>query len=229
MYFGIPRICATALLLSLLSGVALGGEPAETSHDGLVRVKSPNVELLYTRPGANLSSYKRVALLDCYVAFRKNWQRDQNTSGLRIDSADMARIKKSLAEEFRKIFVDELQNKGGYEIVTEAGDDVLILRPAIIDLDITAPDVMTAGMGRTFATSAGAMTLYIELFDGASGEILARAADREQARDMGQMTWQSSLTNRMEAEKLLRKWAALARAALDRARASGADQPQSQN
>ncbi|MBK6286917.1 MAG: DUF3313 domain-containing protein [Pseudomonadales bacterium] len=227
MHFGIPRICATTLLLCLLSGAASGGEPAETSYDGLERVKSPNAQMLYTRPGADLSSYKRVALLDCHVAFRKNWQRDQNSSGLRIGSADMERIKKNLAEEFRKIFVEELQDKGGYEIVTEGGDDVLILRPAIIDLDITAPDVMTAGRSRSFATSAGAMTLYIELFDGASGEILARAADREEARDMGRMTWQTSLTNRTEAEKMLRKWAALARAALDRARASGADQAQS--
>ncbi len=152
MHFGIPRICATTLLLCLLSGAASGGEPAETSYDGLERVKSPNAQMLYTRPGADLSSYKRVALLDCHVAFRKNWQRDQNSSGLRIGTADMERIKKNLAEEFRKIFVEELQDKGGYEIVTEGGDDVLILRPAIIDLDITAPDVMTAGRSRSFAT-----------------------------------------------------------------------------
>ena len=36
----------------------------------------------------------------------------------------------------------------GYAITTEAGDDVLVLRPAIIDLDITAPDTRTPGRSR---------------------------------------------------------------------------------
>lgn len=226
MRYDIVRFCFATVLLTLLSGAASCGEPAETSFDGLVRVKSPNADLLYTRPGATLSGYKRIALLDCHVAFRKNWQRDQNTSGIRVSNADMEKIKKNLAEEFRKIFVAELQDKGGYQIVTEGGDDVLILRPAIIDLDISAPDVMSPGRSRSFATSAGDMTLYIELFDGASGEILARVADREQARDMGRMTWQTSLTNRNEAEKIMRKWATWAREALDRARTSVDTQPQ---
>jgi hypothetical protein len=39
---------------------------------------------------------------------------------------------------------------------------------------------------------------------------------------MGFMTWQSSVTNRSEADRMLKKWAGLARAALDRARASTA-------
>jgi hypothetical protein len=155
------------------------------------------------------------------VAFKKNWQREQNDSGLRVSSADMERIKKNLAEEFRKVFTEEL-TAGGYAITTDSGEDVLIIRPAIIDLDVTAPDPMSAGRSRTFSTSAGGMTLYVELFDGATGEILARAADRAQARDMGFMTWQSSVTNRSEADRMLKKWAGLARAALDRARASTA-------
>ena len=78
-------------------------------------------------------------------------------------------------------------------------------------------------MDRSFSTSSGAMTLYIELLDGATGQIIARAADREQARDMGVMMWQNSVTNRAEADRILRKWADAARAALDRAHAATGD------
>lgn len=213
----IQRKLLMGLILCAFANVAFGAKPPETSYDGLVLTPSKNVEMLYTRPGATLAPYNKIALLDCFVAFKKNWQRDQSRSGIRVSSSDMERIKKSLAEDFRKIFSEEL-GKGGYTLTDTAGEDVLILRPAIIDLDITAPDTMTAGRSRSFSTSAGAMTLYIELFDGATGEILGRAIDRRAARDKGYMTWQTSVTNRAEADRMLRKWAELARKGLDNAR-----------
>lgn len=215
-------ICAAVFCAAFATTTAAAEAPPQTTHDGLVLVPSKNVQLLYARPGASLAGYKRVAILDCFVAFRKNWQRDQNDGTLRVTSSDMTRIKNALSKEFHKVFVDEFQNKGGYEVVEEAGEDVLLLRPAIINLDVTAPDTMSAGRGRSFATSSGEMTLYLEVYDSSSGEILARAVDREQARDNGRMMWQSSVTNRAEADRLLRKWASLARAALDQAAAAPA-------
>ena len=42
----------------------------------------------------------RVALLDCEVAFKKNWQRDQNqTSAFRVTKKDMDEIRVKLAGE----------------------------------------------------------------------------------------------------------------------------------
>ncbi len=221
-------ILLSAMLLWGLSGAATAAQPQpeQTTADGLRLTPSKNVELLYTRPGASLAAYKRVALLDCYVAFRKDWQHDQNDTGIRVTAADMERIKKNLAAEFQKVFTDELA-KGGYTLATEGADDVLILRPEIVDLDVAAPDTMSPGMGRTFSTSAGSMTLYLELYDGATGQIIARAFDRANARDMGIMMWQSSVTNRAEADRQLRKWAELARKALDNAHAAAGSAPPS--
>ncbi len=204
--------CA-ALLVSALS---LAAEPPAVSHDGLELVPDAKAQLLYRRPGATLAGYTKVALLDCTVAFRKNWQRDQSSSGQRVSSADMDRIRKSLAEEFRKVFTEEL-GKGGYAITEQTGDDVLVLRPAIVDLDVTVPDLKSAARGRSFSTTSGQMTLFMELYDGGTGEIIARAVDRQKARDNGRMMWQNSVTNRAEADRVLRKWAVLGREALDRA------------
>ncbi len=216
----LPRsILATvfACAAMLASALALAADPPSVSHDGLELVKSAKVQTLYRRPGATLSGYTKVALLDCEVAFRKNWQRDQSSSGQRVTSADMDRIRTSLAADFRKVFTEEL-GKGGYAITDQAGDDVLVLRPAIVGLDVTSPDVRNAGRSRSFSTSAGEMTLLVELFDGATGEIIARAIDRQTARDTGRMMWQSSVSNRAEADRMLRKWAVLARESLDGAR-----------
>jgi hypothetical protein len=203
--------------LSLLATVpALGAEelPA-VSHDGLELRKGKVATVVYVRPDVDFSRYQRIAILEPAVAFRKDWKRDQERSGKRIAQEKMDEIRAGLAAEFMKIFTDELQNKGGYEIVTTGGDDVLVLRPAIIDLDITAPDTMTAGRGYTLSESAGAMTLYLELFDSVTSQILARAIDRETSRGMGRIQWQNSVTNKAEADRILRRWASALRAALD--------------
>ncbi len=218
------RFPFVALLLSALIpfAAARGAEAPAVSHDGLELVKSKKVDTLYRRPGATLAPYKQVALLDCEVAFRKNWQRDQASEGTRITSADMDRIRKTLAGDFRKAFTEEL-GKGGYTITDQPGEDVLVVRPAIIGLDIAAPDVLTAGRSRSYATTAGEMTLYVELYDGATGEIIARVVDRRKGRDEGRMMWQNAITNRAEADRMLHKWAALARESLDEAKAGGAN------
>lgn len=209
-------VMAGLLLASATLALAKDDLP-DMSHDGLERVPSEKVQVVYRRPGVDFSQYKRVALLDCQVAFRKNWQREHSSLGLRVTSKDMERIKQGLADDFRAIFTEELQKNSGYPLVTEAAEDVLVLRPAIVNLDVAAPDVMTAGRSRSFATSAGEMTLYLELYDSVSGEILGRVIDAKEARDSGYMQWQTSVSNRAEAERMLRKWAVLARQGLDRA------------
>lgn len=194
-------------------------EPPEETYDGLKRVQDSKVALAYVKPNADFSAYSKLLITDCYVAFKKNWQRDQNrdrTMGSRrISDTDMERIKGNVAQLFRDVFVEELDAEGGYQVVDEPGEDVLLIRPAIIDLDITAPDTMQAGRSRTYVSSAGAATLYIELYDSVSGEILARAVDRKAGRDYGRMQWSSSVSNSAEAKRVLRRWAGLLRQGLD--------------
>lgn len=201
----------------LLSGVALAKKedlPA-VSHDGLELRKGKVADAVYVRPGVDFSVYKRFAILECPVAFSKDWQRDRQRGAMRVSQKDMDEMKANLSAEFLKIFTDELQDKGGYSIVTEGAEDVLILRPAIIDLEVSATDSMTAGRSYTLSESAGGMTLYLEIFDSVTGQILARAIDRGEDRGMGQIEWQNSVTNKAEADRILRRWASALRARLD--------------
>jgi hypothetical protein len=54
---------------------------------------------------------------------------------------------------------------------------VLIVRSAIINLDVEAPDTMQAGMNGTVAASAGQMTLYAELYDSVSNQMIGKVMD----------------------------------------------------
>ncbi len=198
-------------------------EVPEVTHDGLHLLPDTKVAIAWVKPDADFSGYQRVMILDAYVAFRKGWLRDQNRGSIhRITNSDVERIKGDVAELFHETFVEVLGEKGGYPVAETADADVLLLRPAIIDLDATAPDVETTGRSYTFAASAGAATLYLELYDSVSGEILARAIDRKAANHPGDiMRWANKVSNRAEAKRVIAGWARLLRDRLDEIHGKG--------
>ena len=200
-------------------------ELPEVTADGLHRVPDSKLAIVYAEPGADLGPYNRVSILQAHVAFKKNWARDQRSSSaqaLRINSRDIEKIKDNLSAEFHEVFKNAL-TEAGYEVTDEVADDVMIVRPAIINLDVNAPDTMSAGRSTTFTSSAGEMTLYIELYDSVSGDIIAKALDRRFDRNSGIYTWTNSVTNKAAANRILKGWAGVLVDALNEARAYDAD------
>lgn len=191
----------------------------ETSHDGLQLKKHTRHSAVYVKPGETLDGYDKIAMTDVFVSFKKNWQRNYNddVAGLdgRVSDKDMEAIKKRLANEFKVVFTKELQDKGGYQIVTDSAKDVLILRPAIINLVVNAPDVRTAGMETTFIASAGEMTLYLELYDSMTSDLLARVIDAEGDQEGGMAHMGGRVENKAAADRILRRWADTLRKRLD--------------
>jgi hypothetical protein len=213
----------TAVLLtfaSLSAGLFAKEELPEVTEDGLQRVHDSKMAVVYTQPGATLAGYTEVILLDAQVAFKKNWERDQRSMSTlnRLNSKDIEAIKTRLATEFNVVFSKTL-TEGGYPVVTEAGDHVLLIRPAIINLDVNAPDKPTAGMSRTYTSSAGEMTLYVEIYDSVTGDLIAKALDRKGDNRNGQFyTWTNSVTNKAAADRILKGWAQILLQALNEAR-----------
>jgi hypothetical protein len=65
-------------------------------------------------------------------------------------------------------------------------------------------------------TSAGAATLYLELYDSVSGDIIGRAADRQAIRSASDgISWRNRATNSADARRMFRRWANLLRSFLD--------------
>jgi hypothetical protein len=196
-------------------------DPPAVSEDGLQLRKSTKTRLVYVRPGASLARYRRVVILDPLVEFEKDWQKDYNrsVSGLegRVSDKDVERMKRDLAAGFKKVFTKELQEKGGYEVVGVAAPDVLVLRPALINVEVNAPDLMTPGFGATVVRSAGQMTLYLELWDSTTNTILARVLDAKADSDSFAER-ASRVTNAAAADRILRGWASELRGHLDAAR-----------
>lgn len=179
-----------------------------TTFDGLVAIEGARIHAAYIDPNADFSVFRNVAILEPHVAFRSNWQRDQNRSRSRnVRASDMDRIKEDVAALFKSVFTEQLE-AAGYDVVNYSGEDVMILRPAIVDLDVTAPDVRTAGRSTSFSANTGAATLFVELFDSVTGDIIGRAADRRSASSGGGFATRSNrVTNLAEARREFRAWA----------------------
>ena len=220
-----PVFLARSLLITGL--VALAGPVTaqdaapEFTPDGLQLIEDSNLALVYAEPGAELGRYEKILLATPYVAFKKNWQREQNRKwqNKRVSTADMEKIKTELAALFMDVFSSTLSD-GGYQLVTEAGADVLLIKPAIINLDVVAPDINAPGITQSFSETAGEMTLYMELCDSVTGDLLAKALDRKRDRVTGYFQWRNKVSNRAAANRILQVWADVLKEGLDDAGAA---------
>jgi hypothetical protein len=182
----------------------------ETTKDGLKLQHDTKLAAVYMKPGANLEDYDKFFITDVYVAFKKNWQRNYNEDvmGLegRVTDKDIEIIKTRVAKEFKTVFTRVLE-KRGYEFSKTSAKDVLILKPAITNLVVNAPDTQQAAIARTFVASAGEATLYMELHDSLTSDKIAEVMDAQAAGDDGIAHMANRVANKQEFDRVLDKWA----------------------
>lgn len=206
----INRIVLCLVLALAATTASAKTEPPPVSHDGLHLMSHSKEREVYMKPGTDLSQYDKIALLKTYVAFAKNWQREHNEQesfDQHVSAKDMKEICDRVSAQFAKEFTKVLSTEGGHQVVKDAGDGVLILRPAIINLQVTAPDLMTAGMSQSFVASTGSMTLYLELYDGKTQAIIARIIDAEAGNDGGIAEVANRVTNTADFDRIVLRWA----------------------
>jgi hypothetical protein len=199
--------------------VAVADDAPGLSFEGLELVEKTRHREFYADPEADWDAYTQIKLDPATVAFRKNWQRDQNRNQpFKVDAKDMERIKTDLSELFGEVFADELSGDGGYQLTTEAGDNVMRITPYIVDLDVYAPDTATPARTYQYSESAGRMTLKLEIFDSVTGDVVATFSDRQEDPRLGWMEWRTRVSNRQDAERMLKRWATRLHERLDELR-----------
>ena len=183
--------------------------PPEVSLDGLEQVEKTRRKEVYVNPEVDWSVYDQLMIDEATVAFRRNWERDQNRNrSSRVTSDDVERIREGAIELFDEVFTKELTEKGGYGIAETAGDNVLRISPHIVDLDVYAPDTRSsATMQRSYTESAGRMTLKLYLYDSVTGDLLAVAGESKEAPRRGYMQWSNTVSNTREFRMMLQGWA----------------------
>ena len=212
--------CSAGVLINTSLAATTRGAEEAMSADGLQKIKVSGFDIAYAAPGAGLTAYTRVWIEPVSVAFDKDFKPMRLGSHTKVDSAELEDMRAAVADLVREEFMESLQ-RGSYEIVAAAGPGVLQLRARIVDLIVNAPDTMEAGRNSSYTEYAGEMTLVLELSDSVTGEVIARAEDREKTLETGLLNRTTSVNNEADARLLVQNWARILRSRLDAARVTG--------
>ena len=212
----ILTFAAAAVLAAVPFNAAVVAKAPDTI-EGLYKVPSKRFDLVYLLPGADFRPYTKIMFDTPEVAFKKNWQRDYNSSSRstqrRISDEDAQKALDAARTGVVEVFT-QVHTAGGYQVVTAPGPDVLRVRTSVINLDVVAPDTMSAGRSRTFSQEAGSATLVIEVRDSTTGALLGTAVDTREIGD-SMPYLRNSVTNRSDFKQAFERWAKISLAGLN--------------
>ena len=212
-------LLAFCALISLTPAASAQAPVAATS-DGLVAVRSWNLDELYLRPNADLSTYRSVMIDPVQVSFRQDWNRDfvdPHAKIRRLSQDDARHIADDTAVGLQNALADAFRARG-YTIATAPGAGVLRLSPTLTNVYVNAvEDIYTGGTTKSFTKDAGEATLLLDVRDAASGSLVARVVDRRTAQEAKgtQITQRADVirsphvTANFYFEDLFRKWSGI--------------------
>lgn len=196
---------------------------AEPTFDGLYPVKGGRMDGAWARPDFSVEQYSKVMLQGVGVEYRPDGSTRRSMITARSDEhfALSPEQKARLEEEMGNSFREELAEGEHFEIVTEAGPDVLLIRGGLLDVVSYAPPD-PVGNAEIYLSRVGEATLVLEMRDSVTGAILLRAVDRRAAEDAARGFSNSNrVSNTAEFRRVARAWAGIIREALDRFMAPG--------
>ncbi|MGI9220746.1 MAG: DUF3313 family protein [Woeseiaceae bacterium] len=228
--FDKSKIIAAILGLSaiVLAGCAAPSATIDTSagveptFDGLYPVKGGRMDGAWARPDFSVEPYSKIMLQGVGIEYRPGGSTRPYSASRSDEYYEMSPEQKERFEaEMRDAFLAELNKGEHYEIVTEPGADVLLVRGGLLDVvSYVPPDPV--GNSDIYLSRVGEATLVLEIRDSVSGAILLRAIDRRAAEDIARgFTNSNRVSNRSEARRLAQTWGRILREGLDRFMATG--------
>lgn len=198
-------------------------EVGDLTFDGLTVKKVSRSSETQVKEGVDWDGYTSYQLAPAEVSFRENWKRDYNREerdlSMKVSDKDMVRIKNGVAKIVDDKFDDALKDKAGLEKVSQPDASTLLLKPVVVNLDVTAPDINSATRTTTYVRSAGSATLVLEVYDAVSGGILARYMDAREDPENGYADWANRASNKAAANQMASRWAKNMVEGLDKLRA----------
>lgn len=205
----IPTVAA----LALAACVTTAPSPPAT-WDGLELRSSAQDGALYVRPDFQARRYRTVMIDPVAVATDKDWMpvRDVRTNALvekhPASKDELRYIEEKIGSAFRDTFVAEL-TAGGYRVVDQPQADTLRVTCGLANVNINTPG---SGMGRL--RNDDSMTLLADLYDGSSGQLVARIIETKRGK-WGMLEAPNSVVTNRAFQRAVRDWADRLRSALD--------------
>jgi len=152
----------------LVASLLLASGCVKTTVDTYRSVPDSRADSAFVKPGVDFSRYQRLQAMPLEIYYYEG-----------LDAPDPEDIEK-IRRIFREAFLGKLGDD--YELVDEPGPDVLHVLASLVDLEHSSVPEDLPVKGRAASlVAAGQLTFFMELADSQSGEVLARAGDKEKA------------------------------------------------
>ena len=195
-------ICTISLLLTACAGSPPAPEP------GLEVLDYGRGQEMQVATDADWNRYTKIILHAAPVEFRDNWKKDQERlRGKAIRDEDIEQIKAGVSGQLSKVMYKTLTERGGYEIVTESGEDVMVLLPKIVDLDVEAAGWIENSILESVSDSRGRMTIELVIRDSTSDKLLAVGWQKQSDLNEGEMDMTISVSNAAAFRAMSQRWA----------------------
>ena len=222
MYTKILPALAIATLVAGCSStpeVQTGDNAEVLEGTSLHKVDHSKAKLAYIDPDADLGKYNRVLVRPLGVDKVEIIQPSKTTSiAGRRDWVLTDEDKQALQTMFHEVMVKQLQEKGGYEVVVEPGDDVLEIAAMITAIAPSGPkddnQSRPAGRSQVYTEGAGSIAVAVAYGDSETGEVLGLAKDSRSSNSY----WgaNNSVSNMADVRRMFTTWAIAIREGLDR-------------
>lgn len=206
-------------LAALASGCAADPPPDETTDDGLVRVASRSAGGVYRAPEATFFQYRRIILEPPSVSFVKDWTEKHP----KVSPAEIVRIRTESVRLFRDEFAREFVKRGSYKFADEPAPDVLLVVPAIEELNIMAPEAGDSPGERTYLTGRPVtMKVTGDIRDAMTGKVVGRVITYHppEQNPYNELRIANRSTTAQEQRRVFSEWSLIAREAIDVAKAA---------
>ncbi|MGI9342375.1 MAG: DUF3313 family protein [Gammaproteobacteria bacterium] len=150
------------------TALVLAAGCTKTTVESFRSVPNARTDMAYVKAGVDFSRFTRLQAVPLEIYYYEG-----------LDGPDPADLE-TVRRIFREAFLDRIGDD--YELVDAPGPDVLFVRASLVDLELSAvPDELPVRGRAASLVAAGQLTFFMELADSESGEVLARAGDREKA------------------------------------------------
>lgn len=206
------------------------GQGAETTFDGLARVDNTIMDAVWVRPDIDLRGFRKVLFVPVGVSYRDVEPSDPTTALRRSTRSRTTELREFRLDEETKAlfeaeigaaFSEEVAASEAYEVVDEAGPDVLQIGVALLDVVSRVPP-QAATQPRVYIESVGEATLVLEIRGSMSNSVYLRAVDRRAAARQSEMIESNRVTNASEIRRLGRRWGEIVRKGLETLLTGGA-------
>lgn len=185
------RRVGLVLGLSMVLASTLTQAAQDVTEDGLVRVPSSRRISVYRAPEVPFHRYQRIVIAPIPVVFRKTWIRENHD----LKPQEIDRLKEEFAQAFREELVEELVERGGYELAETVGPDTLRVEPYVLNVNIVAPQASAEARSHTYLRTGNSMKVAIELRDASSTVIVGRIIYLVQPQEWSIAQFASKVSN----------------------------------